>query len=249
MAINKSTLRTIDILELLSNHKELTLTEIASAMKIPVTSTADILKGLVDRQMAEISNHRVKTYKIGVKSFIIGSTYLANINIVDIASPFMKSLSEQTKNTVFLAKLVDNNLVYLHKTEATGSFVSTCQIGSKAGFTFSSLGKVILAHNQWLQDKIFAEPLPKITEHTISDPSRLKAQLAEILVKGYAQDKFENDERTACVGFPIFDQKGNVEHSISISGGYSHFRDMGQEIELGKVCAKEISARLGYVDR
>jgi len=248
MAINKSTLRTIDILELLANNKELTLTEVADALQIPITSTADIIKGLIDRQMVEIANRRVKTYKIGVKSFLIGNTYLANTNVVDIAAPFMKNLSQQTKNTVFLAKLVDSNLVYLHKTEPKGTLVSTCQIGSKAGFTVSSLGKVILAHNERLQEKVFASPLPKLTEYSISDPAELKAQLAEILIQGYAHDKFENDERIACVGFPIFDHKGKVEHSISISGGYSHSRDMGQEIELGKVCAKEISVRLGFVD-
>ena len=249
MAINKSTLRTVDILELIANNNDLTLTEISEALKIPPASTSDILQALLSKQMVEIANQRARTYKIGVKNFLIGNAYLANINIVEIAAPFIAALSEQTKNTVFLAKIIDSSIVYLHKVEPKDTFVSTCQIGSRAGLSVTALGKVILAYNEWLQEKVFATPLPKITEYSITDAEQLKVQLSQIRQQKYASDKFEYDERISCVGFPIFDQRGRVEHSISISGSHFESRDMEREIELGIKCAKEISMRLGFLEQ
>jgi len=249
MSINKSALRTIGVLELLSKNRELTLTEISEALQMPMASTSDIMKALLDTQMVEFANGRAKTYKIGIKNYLLGNAYLARLNVVEIAAPFMEELADQTKYVVFLAKLAENQIVYLHKASpiSDAKFVSLCQIGSRAGLTTTSLGKAILAYNEWLQDKVLSVPLPKVTENSITDPSKFKAEMNEIRVRQYSRDRFENDERITCVGFPIFDQRGRVDHSLSVSGYFSETRDMEREIELGCVCAQKISLRLGYI--
>ena len=249
MSINKSALRTIGVLELLSKSRELTLTEISDALQMPLASTSDIMKALLETQMAEYANKRAKTYKIGVKSYLLGNAYLTSVNIVEVAAPFMEELADQTKYVVFLAKLAENRVLYLHKASplVDAKFVSLCQIGTRTRLTTTSLGKVILAYNEWLQDKVLSEPLPKVTEHSITDPIKLKEELRDIQVKQYSRDMFENDERIACVGFPIFDQMGRVDHSISISGYFDESRDMEREIELGCACAQKISLRMGFV--
>jgi len=249
MSINKSALRTIGVLELLSKNRELTLTEISESLQMPMASTSDIMKALLDTQMVEYANKRAKTYKIGIKNYLLGNAYLTRLNIVEIAAPFMEELADQTKYVVFLAKLAENKIVYLHKASplVDAMFVSLCQIGSQARLTTTSLGKAILAYNEWLQDKVLSEPLPKITEHSITDPVKLKAELNEIRLKQFSRDRFENDERITCVGFPIFDQRGRVEHSLSITGYFDETRNMEREIELGCVCAQKISLRLGYL--
>ena len=249
MAINKSSIRTIEILELFAARGELTLTEISVALNIPPASTSDIIRALLAKQMIEEANKRAKTYKIGVKAFAIGNAYLTNVNIVDVARPVMTRLSEQVKNTVFLATLADNKIVYLHKIEPKDTFVSTCQIGSVAGLTVTALGKVILAYDNQLREQVFSEPLLKLTEYSITDPAELKEQLVAARTNGYSFDRFENDERISCVGFPVFDQWGLVKYSISISGGDFDLRDIDKEIRLGIVGAKKISAGLGFVGR
>jgi len=249
MAINKSSIRTIEILELFAARGELTLTEISVALDIPPASTSDIIRALLAKQMIEEANRRAKTYKIGVKAFAIGNAYLSNVNIVEIAGPVMTKLSEQVKNTVFLATLADSNIVYLHKVEPRDTLVSTCQIGSVTGLTVTALGKAILAHNAQLQERVFSKPLMKLTERSITDHAALKDQLATVKANGYSIDRFENDERISCLGFPVFDQWGVVKHSISISGGDFDLRDVDEEIKLGMAGAKKISAGLGFVER
>jgi DNA-binding IclR family transcriptional regulator len=246
MATNKSTLRAVEMLDLLAARQELTLSEIAEALTMPMASASDILKALLKTQMVEIANQRAKTYRIGVKNFFIGNKYLEGIDIVELSKPVMEKLSAETSNTVFLAKQVDSEIIYLHKTQPGGMIVSTCQIGSKAGLSVTALGKVILAYNEELQREVFAKPLPAPTEFSITDPAELKAQLAEIKASRHSFDKFENDERVACIGFPIFNHMGRVEYSISISGTYFEYRNIEHEIRLGHEAAAQISTRLGF---
>jgi len=250
MSINKSTIRTIEILELLSNSKNLTLSEISEIMEIPVASTSDILKALLEKQMVELANAKAKTYKLGVQAFLLGNSYISHLNIVEIATPFLEELADQTKYVAFLAKLSENSIVYLHKENPRKDpmFISYCQIGSHSDITITSLGKAMLAYNDRLLEKLLKKPLPKRTENSITDPEVLKKELAEIRMNKFSRDNFEKDDRITCVGFPIFDQTGRVDHAISISGYFDEARDMDREIELGKKCAEAISLRLGYIE-
>ena len=245
--MNKSTLKTIDVLELIAENKNgITLTEIARELQMPMASTSDILKSLVEKKMVEIADLRTKTYKIGIKNLLLGNAYLANIDVVKVAMPYIDELSEQTSNTVFLGKLIDNRITYLYKREPKDFLISTCRIGSRAGLSVTSLGKVVLAHNEELQKQVLTAPLPQKTKYSITDPEILRKQLVEAKANGYAIDKQENVERILCIGFPVFDETNQVEHCIAISGVLQESRDIDREISLGKECTKIISRNLGY---
>ena len=247
MATSKSVIRAIEIMELISKNDGMTLSEIAFKMAMPLASTSDILKALLHKQMVEMTDARTKAYRISVNSFLIGNAYLANASVLEIAIPFIGDLSKQTGNTVFLGKLLDEQIVYLHKSEPNNTLVSTCRIGSTAKLSTTALGKVATAYNPGLLVKVAQKPLPKKTPASITDPQLLKQEIDLVKKQGYAIDKFEDNEKILCVGFPIFDYNGNVEHCISISGAERSIEAIEREIELGKACAKEISKRLGYV--
>jgi len=248
MAMNKSVVRAVEILELISKEGDMTLSEIAQKMAMPLASVSDILKALLHKQMIEVADPRVKTYRISVNSFLIGNSYLANASVLEIAIPFVNDLSKQTGNTVFLGKLVDSQIVYLYKCEPKNSLVSTCQIGSRAQLTTTALGKVALAYNSKLFDDVMTKPLVKKTPSSIVDYRKLELEIGAVKTQGYSVDRFEDNERIFCVGFPIFDRAGKVEHSISVSGAQRSQDSIDRDIELGQACAREISRRSGYVE-
>ena len=246
--MNKSALRTIDVLEFIAENKQgVTLTEISKELKLPMASASDILKSLMSKRMVELGESR--TYKIGVKNLLLGNAYLANIDVVAVSMPFIDALSEQTHNTVFLGKLIDDRITYLYKREPIGLFVSTCRIGSRADLSTTALGKVVLAYNEDIKEATLSKPLRVKTRHSITDPDVLRKELVDVKVKGYSVDMMEHDDRILCVGLPIFDEAGRVEHCISISGIYQESRDIEREVELGKICAGDISRKLGYLGK
>lgn len=243
--MNKSTLRTINVLELISENKHgITLTEISKELNIPKASTSDILKSLLSTRMVEKTENNA--YRIGIKNLLLGNAYLANIDVVAVSMSYVDNLAEETGNTVFLGKLIDNRVTYLYKREPRDSLISTCRIGSRANLSTTALGKIAMAYNPHLLDDILAKPLPQKTQHTITLPEKLKQELAKIRSGGYSIDNREHDDRIMVVGFPIFDESGKVEHAIGISGAYQETRDIVKEVWLGKEAARKISQHLGY---
>jgi len=247
MAMNKSVIRAVQVLEIVSKSDAMTLSEIAQAADMPLASASDILKALLHTQMIEIADKRSKTYRIGVNSFLVGNSYLSNTSVLEIAIPFVNDLSERVGNTVFLGKLIDTHIVYLHKCEPNSTLVSTCKIGSRANLSTTALGKVALAYNDDLIDLIIRNPLPKKTQASITAYDLLMQEIASVREQGYAIDRFEDNDKILCVGFPIFDSTGNVEHCVSISGADRNNKNLEKDVQMGKVCAREISIRLGYV--
>lgn len=71
-------MRAIDILELLSKSKEgYTLTQLSTVLDSPKSSIFDIMKTLVFKNMVlEDNQSGVTRYKIGLQSFLIGSSYI-----------------------------------------------------------------------------------------------------------------------------------------------------------------------------
>ena len=83
MKLNRTLLRAKEILELLSRSKEgYTLTELSLIFDYPKSSVFDIIKTLVYKNMVVEDNQTgITKYKIGLASFLIGSSYLNNIDI------------------------------------------------------------------------------------------------------------------------------------------------------------------------
>ena len=74
MSKSRAATRTILILEYIAKEKKgVTLSDIANELDIPVTSTSDIVKALLDIDMIEIIDERSKVYGIGVKAYYIGN--------------------------------------------------------------------------------------------------------------------------------------------------------------------------------
>lgn len=115
--LNKAVSRAIDILEFISKQKdEVTLATLSKELSLPKSSVFDIVHTLVEKKMLRF-NEDAKSYLLDLKSFEIGNSYLSKNDVHTLALPYLKDISRQTGETVFLA--VENNgmIVYLDKVE------------------------------------------------------------------------------------------------------------------------------------
>lgn len=247
MAISRAALRTIDILELIaSKAKGITLSEIADALRMPVTSVNDIVKALLERDMIEIIDERSKLYGVGAKSYFIGNAFISNTSLVDKAKTIVEELALKVNKTVFIGKEVKERITYIYKYEPKDTLIATCSIGSRTYLHTTSLGKCILANDADLFDRISKQELIKKTPRSITDPAELRLELEKVRLKGYAVDNREQDDHLLCIGAPIFDHNGKVTAAISISGLYSDHADIECEAGLIKEKALILSQKMGY---
>jgi DNA-binding IclR family transcriptional regulator len=81
----------------------------------------------------------------------------------------------------------------------------------------TSIGKAILATMS--DDDVVAlldrAGMPARTEHTVTDQTKLLADLAIVRARGYAEDHEENEAGVCAVGAAVFDHTGDVFGAVS----------------------------------
>ena len=250
--MNKSAARTIDILELLSkNKKPMTLTEIGNSLDIPKSSCFDIVYTLVDKGVLEVDNEILKTFRLSIKIFQIGTTVLSQSDLHSIAHPLLINLAKSTGYTVYLAIEDKSNIVYLDKVESDEPIRSTLNIGSRNDMHVTGLGKALLATypNEKVRMLAGNEPLKTYTSQSISTLSALEEDLQKIRFRGYAIDDRESMDYVRCLATPIRDYQNKAVAAISIAAlDFKLPMEKIPEISLNVIdTAMQISRRLGFI--
>lgn len=90
--------------------------------------------------------------------------------------------------------------------------------------------------------------LPRLTEFTITDPKKLRAEFERVRKAGYAVDDQYYAIGHRCIGAPIFDHTGGIAAEINISAHIRTISDDRIEALAAKVKkrAREASIRMGY---
>jgi len=210
--------RALDILEHLSRSKsELGVSEIGPAVKLANGTAHRMLATLVRRGYAR-QNPVTRKYALGIKALALA------INVHDqlgsMARPFLKELTEISKESSNLATLDRNSVVYVEQVAAPRMVRMFTEPGNRVPPHSTGTGKVLLAYQP--EDTIDAiiqqSGLPRFTAHTITDEQRLKVELAHIREQGYAVDSEEMEEGVRCLAAPVFGPDGRVLAAMSISG-------------------------------
>lgn len=252
LKLNRTLLRAIDILELLSKSKEgYTLAQLSMMLESPKSSVFDIVKTLLYKNMIIEENQTgIIRYKIGIQSFLIGSSYLNDIDIVNIAKNDLIALANQMNATTFIAILDDDMVTYLYKYESEKTIITTANIGSRRFVHSSALGKVMLANasEEELIRTIQKTTFEAYTDYTITSVEKYLDQLKEVRIKGYAISDREDTLQQIAAAAPIFNHEGSVIAAISCVGFYESHYDLDELGEVVKKVADKISEKLGYRD-
>jgi len=246
--------RVAKILDLVSqNSQGIGIRDISIVLKLPKGTVHRLLSSLAYmgyiRQEAETKN-----YFLGLKLLELGNLVTNQLDIIKMAKPILKHLAEQTAETVHMAILEKNEIVYIDKVEMeqnTGGLKMASRVGSRNPAYSCAIGKTLLAYSSHedVERLIQETKLAKRTHHTISDPNQLKENLKNVRSQGYAIDDEENEMGIRCIAAPVFDDKGKPVTAISISGPAFRVTKRTIQDTLKKEvtrAASEISHLLGF---
>lgn len=246
-----SILRAIQILECFTDvETEWTLKALVDQLDLPTTTVFRQVSTLASRQYL-VQDPVRKSYQVGPRLVMLASSILSQSDLRRLARPELERLSDAVKETINLSILIDHDIFYLDKVETHRSIVCNTRIGSRAPAYATSSGKVMLASLSekeidrfccWMQER--AKPL---TDRTITDPEKLRAELKIAQVQGVAIDDGEIEEGLICYGAPIYDMDGRVTAAVSISGpGYRMQEEKEFMLREIRKTATNISRLLGY---
>ncbi|CAG7654389.1 HTH-type transcriptional repressor AllR [Paenibacillus allorhizosphaerae] len=241
--------KAIAIIETLSLQEEpLGVSELCKQLDIPKTSVFFILSTL--EQHEYITKTEDGKYKLGTKFISLGLSVLNKMNIVELARPFLQELLEETGFTVHLAVLNDGQAMYVDKLESQSFVKFSTYIGQRQPLHASGVGKALAAYlaPEELEQIAAVQGLQEKTKNTITDLEQLKAALDIVRAQGYALEDEEGEHGIRCIGAPIFDDRGRLKASISITALRTDLpvHDILVVGEKVKQTARNISKRLGY---
>ncbi|HVH69952.1 MAG TPA: IclR family transcriptional regulator, partial [Candidatus Dormibacteraeota bacterium] len=174
--------RALNILEAAAVRRDgLTNSEISRKLGIPKSSASYLLRTLERRGYLR-REPETGRYRLGLKILSLGDDAQANLDIADVALPFMRALVEKIHMTVHLAVLDQGEAVYIEKVEAPGFFKVNTWVGRRMFLHSTSVGKCLLA---WLskhevETLIKQQGLKKRTPKTITTMTKLLADLEHV---------------------------------------------------------------------
>ena len=249
MAEVNSVLKAFAILDLLSDGKKRSLSDIAHELSLPKSTVSNLLETLTSERVLE-RDYGSGLFSLGIRLIELGYCTQTGNDLVRIAAPFLRGLNQRFDETVHLVLLDRDEVLYIDCIESKRRLRTYSVTGIHAPLHCTSVGKAILAFlpNAEIQRILKNKGLPSFTPHTITTEDRLWREIAVIRERGYAIDDMEHEDHLRCVGAPIFNSKGEVFASVSISGPAE--RNTLKRLELMTPAlleaTAEISHRLGY---
>jgi IclR family acetate operon transcriptional repressor len=246
---SQSLLRGLALLERLADADGgVTLTDLAQRVGLSPSTTHRLLNTLESTGFV----HRTEPlglWHVGVKAFIVGSSFLANRDLLARTHPYLRRLVELSGESANLAVLDEYDAVVVDQVQCGELMRMHAKLGSRVPLHASGLGKALLAAmSDASVDRILHKRgLPRITEHTLDTPARLWDALAEIRRRGYTYDDGEHAVGLRCLAATIHDEHGEPLAAISIAGPASRMPD-ARVPELGLLVARsatEITRAIG----
>ncbi len=191
-----------------------------------------------------------KRYRIGRPLFALAANALDEIEMMSLATPVLEALSRETSESAHFSVRMGDAVVVLARTSGPGAFQLSDRVGVVRPAYCTALGKVMLAALTGEQFESYLErtELAAQTRNSITEPERLRREIAEVRRTGVAFDDGEFDPEARCVALPVRDFTGQVVGALGISGPVWRLSidTLQKRARVVRAAADELSAEFGY---
>jgi DNA-binding IclR family transcriptional regulator len=245
----QAVLRAISLLKLFTDSQpEWGLTELSEAANLNKTTTYRLLTALESEDLIKRDTNS-DIYRLGPFAITLGSRALRATDLRTLCQPELKKLAAFAKETASLELLVDKEIFILDEVTADRVISGGQDIGSRWPAHATSTGKAMLAalSKERLND-LLPGLLTAVTPHTITDPDKLRQELAKIRTRGYAIADEELEIGLVAVAAPVMNYDKEAVAAISLGAPKVRI-DANRVTELGqqvREAAHRISVQLGF---
>ncbi|MGC5614777.1 IclR family transcriptional regulator [Georgenia sp. Z1491] len=198
-----------------ADHLTLGLGELVARSGLAHATTSRIATDLVRaRLLARGPDGR---YAIGARTRDLALLVPSSASVRAVALPYMHDLHAALREHVQLAVLGTREAVIVDRISAPEAVVVVSDVGGDLPLHASAAGKVLLAHAPTvLVEEVLAGPLERLTPRTVTEPERLRAELARCRRTGLAVVREEVNERASSVAARVVDGTGEVVAAVSV---------------------------------
>lgn len=211
--------RTFNIINVMSNYKEVSIKVLSEKTKLAKATVFRLLNTLVSLGYV-YKNSKTEMYGLSPKFLKISSKILENFDIRNTVKPYLEKLSATCGETVHLVEQNGNNVVYIDKYEgAKSSFRMVSRIGMSLPMPFTAVGNAIMAELNDKQIKSIWDEceIKKRTPNTITDFDAFLTKINTARKNGYGVDNEENEIGVFCIAAALPNFGDNNVYAFSIS--------------------------------
>jgi len=240
--------KAIAILNGISKNGKMNIQEIHSELGIPKTTVFVIMSTL--ERHALIEKLADGKYVLGHGVMQWGMSYSRQSDIKDIARPHLQKLVDGTPFTAHLAVLMNDQPVYIDKSEGSGFVRFATMPGQALPIHSSGVGKALasgLSDEEIARAIAAAADVPETKRAQVIE--KLQEDVSFIREHGYSIEDEQMEEGIRCIGAPIYGPTGRVIASLSLTALSKDlpaikFQSVGEQV---KATAMSISEEMGYV--
>lgn len=227
-----------------STAPRLTLSEIAERSGTPLSTAHRLLGELTG--WGALHRRADGRYEVGRKLWDLGLLAPVQLELRQVAAPFLQDLHTTIRDTVHLAVREGLQALYVERISGRESVPIVSQVGSRLPLHATGVGKVLLAAAPQDVVEQALRSLTRQTRHTLVDPGRMRRELAEVRRRRYARTSEEMSPGAASLAVPVQVERRNGPLVVAALGIVvpPHRRDLPRLVPVLQVAARGIGREL-----
>jgi IclR family acetate operon transcriptional repressor len=235
--------RAMQVLDLLASRPELTSTEVSRRLGVAPSTAHRLLSTMAHRAMVQ-QDPETRAWRAGGALVELGVSVAGLRDARRMSRPVLEALAAELLETVHLARLDGDQVLFLDTVESTRAARVTDRTGVSLPAHCTASGKVLLARlGSEALDRLLPDPLPALTPRTRTSRPGLERELAAVRRTGHAVNMGESERGLSAVAVAIPCPAGCAALSLTVSVPSEHLRR--DEVDRLARAARAAAAQLG----
>ncbi|WP_172371651.1 IclR family transcriptional regulator [Sporosarcina jiandibaonis] len=192
----------------------LSVKEIMELLDLSRSTVYRLLETLKNKEL--IQDCGSGQYSLGLNVFQLSKIAKTGMNLINMATPIMEELSQETGETAILSGLVNNQAICIDRIESSQTIKLAFERGRMHPLHAGASAKVLLAFMEIERQDRTLEELKR--ENLIDDINMFKESLKKVKDQGYVVSSDEMDLGAWAVAAPIFGANGDIIAGLSVAG-------------------------------
>jgi DNA-binding IclR family transcriptional regulator len=226
------------------SRPSMTLGEIQHATGLPTSTVQRLVTNMVAQGLLDRTGDQIR---IGVKLAYWAAPAVKGVDVLTIVNPVLRELRDTTGETACFFREEQGYRVCVAVAETRHALRRDMYVGKILPLHAGSAGRVLLAWDDDLADRVLSRPLEPITGTTITSPERLRELIGQTRKDGFAITTAEREDGSSGLSAPVFDSATELIGALAISGPTIRMplARCEQWLDLLVACAEKLTRTLG----
>lgn len=198
--------KALSLLTLLGDHPQgIGATGIARESGFPL-STAHRLLGTLVREGYAQFDQSTRRYTVGLRVLQLAQSVLVAYGLAGMTRPILETVSADTEEATLLGVLDGDRQLYVQTIHGPQQVSVVGEPGKHGPLHCTALGKVLVAFApEDVRERLIENiPLDRYSEKTITDRSRFRSEIEQVMAQGFALADEEHERGIRAVSVPVF---------------------------------------------